>query len=124
MAYIDQAKKNELSPAIKAVCKKYGVKATIGIDHRTTLVLNIREGQIDFHAAYAGTPRECIQVNPYSIDQAWTGEARKFLAAVHAAMMTGNHDRSDMQSDYFDVGWFVEINIGSWEKPYRLAVVA
>jgi hypothetical protein len=35
-------------------------------------------------------------------------------------MMVGNHDRSDIQSDYFDVGWYVDINIGRWNKPYAL----
>jgi hypothetical protein len=34
--------------------------------------------------------------------------------------MTGNHDRSDIQSDYFDVGWYVDVNIGSWNRPYEV----
>ena len=35
-------------------------------------------------------------------------------------MNDGNHDRSDPQSDYFDVGWYVDVNIGKWNKPYTL----
>jgi hypothetical protein len=34
--------------------------------------------------------------------------------------MEGNHDNSDIQSDYFDVGWYVEVNIGKWNKAYDL----
>jgi hypothetical protein len=36
------------------------------------------------------------------------------------AMNDGNHDRSDIQTDYFDVGWYVDVNIGRWNKPYIL----
>jgi hypothetical protein len=35
-------------------------------------------------------------------------------------MNGGNHDNSDVQTDYFDVGWYVDVNIGSWDKPYTL----
>jgi hypothetical protein len=36
-------------------------------------------------------------------------------------MNVGNHDRSDIQSDYFDVGWYVDVNVGAWNQPYELA---
>ena len=29
-----------------------------------------------------------------------------------------NHDNSDIQTDYFDVGWYVDVNAGIWNKPY------
>jgi len=35
-------------------------------------------------------------------------------------MDIGNHDRSDIQSDYFDVGWYKSVNIGKWNKPYEV----
>jgi hypothetical protein len=35
-------------------------------------------------------------------------------------MNVGNHDRSDIQSDYFDVGWYVDVNVGAWNQPYEL----
>jgi hypothetical protein len=31
---------------------------------------------------------------------------------------TGNHDNSDSQTDYFDVGWYVDVKVGKWNKPY------
>ena len=33
-------------------------------------------------------------------------------------MMEGNFDNSDPQSDYFSVGWYTDINVGKWNKPY------
>lgn len=48
MAYVSQEDKKELTPAIKAVLKKYNVKATIAVRNHSTLVVNIKEGYIDF----------------------------------------------------------------------------
>ena len=50
MAYISQETKKELAPGIKAVLKKYGVKGSIGIHNHSSLVVNIKEGSIDFIA--------------------------------------------------------------------------
>jgi hypothetical protein len=35
-------------------------------------------------------------------------------------MNTGNWDESDIQTDYFNVGWYVDVKIGSWQKPYKV----
>ena len=135
MAYMSQDRKAELAPAIKAVLKKYGVKGTLAVRHHSTLVLNIKSGPIDFignlndvcrHAPGAdryGAYREAagsIDVNPYHYQSHFDGKALAFLSALMPAMNLGNHDRSDIQSDYFDVGWYVDVNIGAWNKPYIL----
>jgi hypothetical protein len=57
-------------------------------------------------------------VNPYHFKDQFAGRALAFITEVHTAMMQGNHDRSDAQSDYFDVGWYVDLNIGKWNRPY------
>jgi hypothetical protein len=35
-------------------------------------------------------------------------------------MNAGNWDKSDIQTDYFNVGWYIDVNIGKWNKPYTL----
>ena len=115
MAYMSQEHKKELAPAIKAICKKYNVKATLGVKHYSTLVLNIKSSKIDF---LEGTDREYIQVNGYQIKNHYEGVARDFLIEVKEAMMVDNFDESDMMTDYFHVGWHIDINIGKWNKPY------
>jgi len=35
-------------------------------------------------------------------------------------MMIGNHNNTDLMSDYFDVGWYISINVGKWDKPYEV----
>ena len=132
MAHMNQEKKARLAPAIKAICKKYGVKASIAVRHHSTLVLNIKSGPIDFirnfndlaqvrwREPWAFTPaKNYIDVNPYWYQEHFEGVALAFLSELIPAMNDGNHDRSDIQTDYFDVGWYIDVNIGKWDKPYE-----
>ena len=48
MAYVSQELKAKLAPKIKAICKKYGVKASLAVRNHSVLCLNIKSGKIDF----------------------------------------------------------------------------
>ncbi len=37
---------------------------------------------------------------------------------IKAVINSGNFDKSDSQSDYFHVGWYTNIQLGQWDKPY------
>ena len=67
-----------------------------------------------------------IDVNHYWIDEHW-GKGSKwanFLNELYRACNHceeyQNHDRSDSMTDYFDVGWWVDINLGKYGKPYQV----
>ena len=123
MAYMNQEKKAKIAPAVKAILKKYNVKASLAVSNHMTLVLNVKQGPIDFVNDFGNSEDAAkfgIQVNPYHYKSHFTGKSVKFLEEVITAMNVGNHDRSDIQSDYFDVGWYVDVNIGKWNKPYAL----
>jgi len=139
MAYVSQDRKQSLAPAIKAVLKKYGVKGTIAVRNHMTLVLNIKSGSIDFIENYIETDanlkygqkmsqsqidylrkNQSMDVNPYWYKEHFSGKAKAFLSELLPVMNNGNHDNSDVQTDYFDVGWYVDVNIGKWNKPYVL----
>jgi hypothetical protein len=135
MAYISQEKKAKIAPKVKAICAKYGVKATLAIHHHSTLMLNIKSGTIDFignsnevcgsdhyqvSRGFRANTSGYDRINPYHFKSHYSGKALNFLTEVYDALMEGNHDNSDIQSDYFDVGWWVEVNIGKWNKAYDL----
>ena len=63
---------------------------------------------------------QSVDVNPYWYHEHFSGKAKDFLKEVLAAMNKGNHNNSDAMTDYFDVGWYVDVNIGSWNRPYVL----
>jgi len=127
MAYVNQATKTKIAPKIKAICAKYKVKGSLSIRHHSTLVLTIKSGAIDFIGNGNETCGQANtsgyeQVNPYHYGSHYSGKAKKFLQEVLAEMNAGNHDNSNAHIDYFDVGWYVDVNIGKWNQPYALSV--
>ena len=118
MAYISQQDKKDLAPAIKAVLKNYGMKGTIAINHYSSLVVNIQSGVLDFTDHFSHGDGY-IQVNTYHIDSWYSGTIKRFLQDLVKAMK-GNkwYDKSDAMVDYFDTAYYIDINIGKWNKPY------
>ena len=127
MAYIGQDKKAALQPAIKKICKEFGLSASLRIRNHSTLILTVKSGKVDVIANYNETtknnPRytetkDYMKVNPYWYQEHFTGKALECVKKLCLAMNEGNHDNSDIQSDYFDVGWYTEIAFGDYGMPY------
>ena len=136
---MSQEKKASIAPKVKAILKKYNVKGSLAVRHHSSLVLNIKSGSIDFVENFIETDskvmhgrkmaqdqidyirkNQSVDVNPYWYHEHFSGVAKAFLAEVLNAMNDGNWDKSDIQTDYFNVGWYVDVNIGKWNKPYVL----
>ena len=131
MAYMDKERKTQLAPGVRAVLSKYKVKGTLSTD-RNSITLTLRSGPIDFIANYNATcdcyyngrigwvpiTKGNLHVNTHHVVKSFSGDALLFLQEVIAALNTGNHDNSDIQSDYFDVGWYVSVDVGKWNNAY------
>ena len=137
MAYMNQERKKQLAPAIKAVLKKYNMKGTIGVRNHSSLIVNIKSGALDLLGAaqkhndqYAEMrgqePYQVgdhLQVNTYHC-QDWAekvGETKiaKFYKELIAAMKGDlYYDNSDAMIDYFDTAYYMDINVGNWNTPY------
>ena len=132
MAFMTQEKKAALAPQIKSVLKKHGLKGSLSVRNHSGLVLTITEGSIDFYTNMLDTARENhqpidyitkdIDVNPYWYHRHFSGYAKEVVGELIDAMNAGNHDRSNAQIDYFDVGWYIDIHIGKYSKPYTLVI--
>lgn len=144
MAFVSQEMKKELTPAIKAVLKKYNMKASIAVKHHSTLVVNIKSGDLDIVTAtnearlesferqdlyrnphdvkyLAQRLDDYVQVNEYYIEETYKNypEISAFLLELKEAMEGPdyfNHD--DSMTDYFFRSHYTDINVGNWEKPY------
>ena len=135
MAYMNQDRKANLASGIKEILKRYGVKGTLSTD-RYSHTLNIKSSTLDFignmNETTKNTPyyrelrldadvRDYVQINTYHYRSQFSNKVIiKFFDEITRAMNIGNHDNSDIQTDYFDVGWYVNINVGKWNKPYIL----
>ena len=118
MAYISQQDKKDLAPAIKAVLKTYGMKGTISINHHSSLVVTVQSGVLDFSDHFSHGDGY-IQVNTYHIDSWYSGTIKRFLQDLLKAMKgTKWYNNSDAMTDYFDTAYYIDINIGKWNKPY------
>lgn len=135
MAYMDQTKKSSLAPGIKAVLKKYNMKGSIGVRHHSTLVCNIKSGPLDIignmfeiavtrpgsHYAEHPVKPAHLNVNEHWISENYTGKPMEFLTELKAAMRGPDwFDKSDTMTDYFNISWYTDINVGTWDKPYIL----
>lgn len=137
---MNQEKKAVIAANLKPILKKYGVKATMAVRNHSTIVLNVKEGAIDFVENFIQTDKEkpyaktmsddqvayirknqSIDVNPYWFQEHFSGKAKAFLTeAMQALKGAGWYDKSDAQTDYFDTAYYVDVNIGSWNKPYKV----
>ena len=113
MAYMNQEKKKRLAPAIKEVLKKHNMKGTLSVQDYSQLTLTLKSGVIDF-----GTD----QINEYHYETHFADNpaALAFLSEVIPAINAENFDKSDPMTDYFHVGYYISVRIGSYDKPYEL----
>ena len=140
MAYVSQEMEAKIAPVVKAICKKYGVKASLSVHTGSTLTLTVSQGSIDFVENYIATDLakpygnkmsaeqiayirrdNALDVNVYWAHEHFSGTARKFLTEAIAALKGPDFfDHSDAQTDYFHCSHYVDINIGRWNRPYAL----
>ena len=125
MAYMDQERKAKLAANLKQVVPA-GWKYSLAVRNHSTIVMNISAAPVNLIAAFK--PSEYFNpetathadVNPYHYEKHFADEAvSDVFSKIFTALNDGNHDRSDTQTDYFDVGWYVDVNIGRWNKPFQ-----
>ena len=136
MAYVNQEKKQKIKVELDKVLKGTGVKYTLAVNNHSTIVCNIKKGPINFlgnhfdlmcqkDPKYSMVPAKNIlqnylDVNPYWYQDHFTGEVLELIKQIFNALNTDNFDKSDVMSDYFHVGHYVDLNIGKYNKPYEL----
>ena len=135
MAYMNQERKAAIAAELKKVIPA-GWKYSLAVRNHTSLVLTISAAPVDLCAEYqrvvnaknAGRPFDQIAkptyfgVNPFWLENQFDGELLETFQAIKAAMYSkevGYYDRSDIMTDYFDTAWYVDINIGRWDKPFQ-----
>jgi len=111
MAYMSTENAKRIRDEIKAAFPaKDGWKFSISKDHHLGINVNIMQAPIDFG--------KNAQLNHYYLDRNFKGKALKALQQMMKIINKGNHDRSDSQTDYFDVGWYVHLEIGKWNQDF------
>lgn len=138
MPYVTEEIITKARTSLKALNKEYGVKSTLSGKGDSTLYLTIAEGAIDFIGNFCKNTKanrrqhdtqqvidwvqqnQNISVNQYYLDSSFSGTALEYLEKAKAIMHEDHWDDSDIQSDYFNCSFYVNISIGRWNKPYKL----
>ncbi len=63
---------------------------------------------------------EINQYHPEFMDEYLTPEAVKMMTRVIDIVNRRNWDKSDPQTDYFDVHYYTTISIGRWDRHYTI----
>jgi hypothetical protein len=99
-----------------------------------SIALNVKSGEIDFIKNFNDTvaqqpggfrngsrAEKYLSVNTYWFQEHFSGKAKQFLAEAKDALLSaGWYDNSDAQYDYFDTAYYIDINIGKYDKPYEV----
>lgn len=129
MAYMNQELKKEIAVKLKTVISS-DWKYTLSVRNHSTLVLTIRQAPVDLLChinavqVELGMPHPVhiidgyCTVNHYSLDRQFKGDMLTLFKRIDEALNWGNHDNSDPQTDYFDVGWYTDILIGRWNDQF------
>jgi hypothetical protein len=134
MAYMNQERKQKITKALKPILAKYKVKGSLSVRNHSTIVLTLKSGAIDFignsnrvcgndfyqvQRGFKPTTSGYDQVNPYWFQDHYDGDAKAFLTEAFKALKSADwYDESDAMIDYFNIAYYVDVNIGKWNSPY------
>jgi hypothetical protein len=120
MAYMNKEKKAAIAAEIKKIIPK-DWKYSLRVHHHSTISMSILSAPTELiHNLYGRDDIEYMDVNQY-----WAKEHMKectekaIILALIDALNLDNHDRSDIMTDYFDVGHYINLSIGRWDKPFQ-----
>ena len=132
MAYMNQDKKKIIKAALDKVMKPRGIKYSLRVRDNVAICCTIAAAPIDFLGNFKATTGDKYQlkegarldhipVNLYWIDSHFSGEAAKILEeAGEALKAAGYYDNSNAQIDYFETAYYMHLDIGQWNKPFKL----
>ena len=134
MAYMNQERKAKITKTLKPILAKYKVKGSLSVRNHSTIVLTLKSGAIDFIGnsnkvcgndhyqvarGFKPTTSGYDQVNPYWFQDHYDGKAKAFLTEAFKALKSADwYDESNAMIDYFNIAYYVDINIGKWNSPY------
>lgn len=123
MAFMNQEKKAKIAAELKKVIPA-DWKWSLGVVHHSTIRLVVSAAPVDLIREHLPSPYlkptdTYLQLNEYHLEHAYAGELLETFKKIKEALNLGNWDKSDVQTDYFDVGHYVDLHIGRWDKPFR-----
>lgn len=115
-AYVSKEKMKQVQTELKAAFPEF--KFSIRKENYSCIDVDILSGPIKLTDKENGY-EQVNHVSPDSFED--KPEVYEFLSKVLDIINKGNYDKSDIMTDYFDVGFYVRLSIGRWDKPYEIS---
>ena len=136
MPYVDQSVIDDVRAELKALNKKYGMKATASGKGTSSLTITISAGPLDFlnqmkayYAArqylgqsdYVTDLKELTGVgfNHYHDEDKYTGKEQEYLKEIKRIVYKHHWNDSDVMTDYFSCSYYIHVKFGKWNKSYN-----
>lgn len=123
MAYMNQELKAKLAANLKKVVPK-DWKYSLRVTNHSGITMQIKEAPVDL-LGYLHVNSEYVRdyacLNTHGYKSHFKGAPEAVvdqIGKIITALNDGNHDNSDIQTDYFDVGWYVSVEFGAWDSPF------
>ena len=122
MAYASKELSKKVREQLKAEFPE--IKFSVRIEHHMALNVTIVKAPYNFMEHRASVQLGGFKLREDSNYQSDTANERfpfkhiDVLNRIIDIINCDNYDRSDIMTDYFDVGYYVHFNIGSWNKPF------
>lgn len=123
MAWYTQEMKKALQPKVKELCKKYNIKFSISIQDHRKVCVTLKSGSLDIVGNFIENTNHHdvsgLTINSTAwIDREFSGTVNDFLSKLREVINEGNWNKSDIQTDYFNVGWYSSIVVGGRKENY------
>ena len=132
---MSQEKKKKIAEKLKSVVP-FGWKYSLRVHHHSMIIMTIKKGPKALLEYAPYRPKNCPgdaydkrcyddavvrkyrDLNVYHLEAAYpeNSEVVKDLRKILDVLNTDNHDRSDISTDYFDVGHYVSLKVGDHDK--------
>ena len=124
MAYVSKEDKAKIAAALKQVVPA-GWKYSLAVQRHSTIVMTISAAPFDLIGAFEPSeyfnPETVKHVgvsNPHYRSRLKDKCVADTFEAIFKALNTDNYNNSDVMTDYHDVGHYVGLQIGKWDKPF------
>lgn len=118
MAYVSKETKARIAERLAKVVPA-GWKYSLAVAHSSKLVFTLRAAPVDVLRHIKGAADGHADINQYWLDRQIDDPAiRNQFEGIVRALNAENLDRSDATSDYIDVGYYVDIRVGQYGKPF------
>jgi len=118
MAYINAKHVSQIRNSLKNEFPNF--KFSVRKDQFSEIIVTIKKGNVDFSDIL--NENNTIDINVYHLRNYKNHEAllQKIINVIKTGSDNKWYDKSDMQSDYFNIAFYITLKIGDYDHPYQM----